>query len=462
MSDCADNAPYEARLNEQEFRALAEAVPQIVWATQPDGRNIYFNQRWVDYTGLTMEESYGHGWNTPFHPDDKQRAWLAWQRATQLNECYSLECRLRRADGVYRWWLIRGEPMRGAQGEILKWFGTCTDIEELKRTETLLHEANALLDQRIAERTAALRESEALYRAIGESIDYGVWICAPDGRNTYASESFLNLVGITQEQCSNFGWGDVLHPDDAERTIASWQECVRTGGKWDIVHRFRGVDNQWHHVLARGIPIKNEQGDITCWAGINLDITDLKRTEEELRESQKQQSLLADILKNSSQPFGLGYPDGHIGLVNDAFAQLTGYTIDELLSIDWSKAITPPQWQEIEHEKLAQLHQTGQPVRYEKEYLRKDGSSVPVELLVHLSTDTDGNPEYYYSFVTDISERKVAELALKILNKELEKKNIELTNQNKLFIGRELRMVELKDKITELENKIIELSRTSY
>ena len=278
----------EAALNlsEQEFRSLAEAMPQIVWATRPDGWNIYFNQQWMDYTGMTRAESYGHGWNKPFHPDDKQRAWDAWQLAIQQNERYSMECRLRRADGVYRWWLVRGEPMRGANGEILKWFGTCTDIEEIKRSKIFLREANALLEQRVAERTAALRESEALYRGIGESIDYGVWVCAADGRNTYASKSFLNMVGITQEQCSNFGWGDLLHPDDAERTIAAWQECVRTGGNWDIEHRFRGVDGQWHHVLARGVPVRNEQGEIISWAGINLDISRLKQAEEALRESE--------------------------------------------------------------------------------------------------------------------------------------------------------------------------------
>ena len=129
------------RKSEQEFRALAEAVPQIVWATRPDGWNIYFNQQWMDYTGLTLDESYGHGWNTPFHPDDKQRAWDAWQRATQHDEPYLLECRLRRADGVYRWWLIHGAPMRGANGEIQKWLGTCTDIEELKQAEEALQKA---------------------------------------------------------------------------------------------------------------------------------------------------------------------------------------------------------------------------------------------------------------------------------------------------------------------------------
>lgn len=91
------------RASEQEFRSLAESMPQIVWVTRADGWNIYFNQQWVDYTGLTLEQSCGHGWSTPFHPDDKQRAWDAWQRATQHNDTYSVECRLRRADGTYRW-----------------------------------------------------------------------------------------------------------------------------------------------------------------------------------------------------------------------------------------------------------------------------------------------------------------------------------------------------------------------
>jgi PAS domain S-box-containing protein len=95
------------RKSEEEFRLLAESMPQIVWVTRKDGWNIYFNQQWVDYTGLTLEESYGHGWNIPFHPDDKQRAWSAWENATKNNGIYSLECRLRRADGAYHWWLVR-------------------------------------------------------------------------------------------------------------------------------------------------------------------------------------------------------------------------------------------------------------------------------------------------------------------------------------------------------------------
>ena len=158
-------------------------MPQIVWVTRPDGWNIYFNQQWVDYTGLTLEESYGHGWNTPFHPDDKQRAWDAWQRATQHDDAYSLECRLRRADGVYRWWLIRGVPLRNASGEILKWFGTCTDIEDIKRAAT------------------ALQASEEQHRLLLQYLPVGVVVHAPDTRVLLANEAATVLLGLSWERC---------------------------------------------------------------------------------------------------------------------------------------------------------------------------------------------------------------------------------------------------------------------
>ncbi len=134
---------------------------------------------------------------------------------------------------------------------------------------------------------------EAVYRAIGESIDYGVWVCAPDGRNLYASDSFLDLVGITQEQCSNFGWGNVLHPDDAAKTVEAWKECTRTGGKWDIEHRYLGADGEYHDILARGVPVKDDNGEIICWAGINLDISGFKRFQKEMLQSNERLGLIS-------------------------------------------------------------------------------------------------------------------------------------------------------------------------
>lgn len=143
--------------SEEEFRTLAEAMPQIVWVTRPDGWNIYFNQRWVDYTGMTLEESSGHRWSAPFHPDDRQHAWDAWQLAIATGGRYDLECRLRRADGIYRWWLIRGVPLKDSSGTILKWLGTCTDIHDMKQAEAEIVRLNVNLEQKVEERTAQLQ-----------------------------------------------------------------------------------------------------------------------------------------------------------------------------------------------------------------------------------------------------------------------------------------------------------------
>jgi diguanylate cyclase (GGDEF)-like protein/PAS domain S-box-containing protein len=147
LTDITERKLAEKALSksEQEFRTLAESMPQIVWITRADGRTIYFNQQWMDYTGLTLEESLGHGWNKPFHPDDQQGAWDAWQKATATSGIYSIESRLRRVDGTYRWWLVRGVPLKDTAGNIIKWFGTCTDIDDMKVAELNILDANRTL-----------------------------------------------------------------------------------------------------------------------------------------------------------------------------------------------------------------------------------------------------------------------------------------------------------------------------
>ena len=149
-----------------------------------------------------------------------------------------------------------------------------------------------------------------------------------------------------------------------------------------------------------------------------------------LRESQRHNAMLAGIIEHSSQAFGIGYPDGRLGLINRAFEQLTGYSGEELRNIDWAGTLTPPEWRELERKKLEEMNATGQPVRYEKEYLRKDGTRVPIELLVHLARDADGKPEYYYSFITDITERKQAEIAVEQLNARLRQQVADLQAAN--------------------------------
>lgn len=191
-----------------------------------------------------------------------------------------------------RWIKASYVPTYGDTSTPDGWVAVVIDVTEEKRKEE------------------AIRTSEQLYRAIGESNDYGVWVCDPEGRNIYASESFLRLVGMTQEECSNLGWVNALHPDDVGETTRAWNECVRTGSNWDLEHRFRGVDGKWHPILARGVPVRNDRGEITAWAGINLDISRLKKVEDELREADRRKdeflAILAHELRNPLAPIRTG------------------------------------------------------------------------------------------------------------------------------------------------------------
>jgi PAS domain S-box-containing protein len=146
----------ELRESEAEFRTLADSMAQMIWVTRPDGYHEYYNKQWYDFTGVPVGSTDGEEWNGMFHPDDQERAWARWNHSLRTGEPYEIEYRLRRHDGVYCWVLGRALPARAEDGSILKWYGTCTDIEEHKRTEKMLFEA------REAAEAASLAKSEFL------------------------------------------------------------------------------------------------------------------------------------------------------------------------------------------------------------------------------------------------------------------------------------------------------------
>lgn len=161
-------------------------------------------------------------------------------------------------------------PIKDANNRIIGASKIARNITEQKKTE------------------AELLRRERLYRAIGDSIDYGIWVCDAEGRNIYASPSFLKLVGLTQEECSNSDWRRVLHPDDREGTLAAWAKVCREGTFWEREYRCKGADGRWHPILARGVPVHDAGGQIVSWVGINLDIRAFKEAEKKLKQAREE------------------------------------------------------------------------------------------------------------------------------------------------------------------------------
>ena len=149
--------------SERQFRILADSMPQMVWATQPDGFHDYYNRRWYEFTGMPAGSTDGVAWNGMFHPDDQVRAWALWRHSLETGEPYEIEYRLRRADGVYRWTLGRALAVRDQQGRIIRWFGTCTDIEEQKQAEERLR------TQRGAAAAGAERRRDGRHLGLGRA-----------------------------------------------------------------------------------------------------------------------------------------------------------------------------------------------------------------------------------------------------------------------------------------------------
>lgn len=149
--DVTDQVTARLKLEDsnKELQFAMNAMPQMVWVTKPDGFHDFFNNQWYAYTGLTYEETKGTGWNKVVHPEDQQRAWEVWRRSLQTGDPYEIEYRMKRYDGNYYWFLGRALPLKDERGAILKWFGTCTNIDDQKKTEEVL-------EQRVKERTREL------------------------------------------------------------------------------------------------------------------------------------------------------------------------------------------------------------------------------------------------------------------------------------------------------------------
>jgi hypothetical protein len=260
-------AEEKIRLSERELRTLVEAIPAYVGTALPDGSVDFISQSWLDYTGFSREQGMGSGWGSTIHPDDVDRVVANWRAALAAAAPVEHELRCRSADGTYHWFLYRGLPLRDDGGNIVKWYGTLTNIDALKETEGALQ----------------MREHELL--GIIETIPSMLWSTSPAGEPTHNSQRLLEYVGGSFEHFVNRGWVSFIHPDDREESAKAFHRAIETGESYSVIHRVQRADGEYRWHQTRGEPLRDPQGKIIQWYGLSIDIDERKRAEDRLRDT---------------------------------------------------------------------------------------------------------------------------------------------------------------------------------
>jgi len=259
----------EAALHEREreSRFIADSIPGLVATLTPTGEVESVNNQVLEYCGRTLEELKKWGTSDTVHPDDLPRAIAVITHSMTSGHPYEIVERIRRFDGVYRWFQVRGLPLRDSNGRIARWYVLLTDIDDLKRAEE------------------ALAASERNLKLIIDTIPALAWSARPDGSVEFFNQLYLDFIGLSAEQASGWGWTAAVHPEDLNGLSATWQRIMASEAPGEGEARLRRHDGSYRWFLFRANPLRDESGVIAKWYGVNTDIEDRKRAEAELRRA---------------------------------------------------------------------------------------------------------------------------------------------------------------------------------
>jgi len=263
------NARAEEALqsSERNLAAIINTIPTTAWTTRPDGYCDFLNQVWLDYAGMAAEQAQGWGWAEGIHPEDRKRLVEEWESCLASGTSVDTEARIRRFDGSYRWFLIRANPLRDESGNILKWYGTCIDIEDRKRAEE------------------ALRRSEERARLMVDSIDGQIMTATPKGEVEFVNQQVLDYFGKSLEELKDWRTNNAIHPEDFPRALALWAHSVETGDPYQFDERLRRADGAYRWFRVRGRCLHDAHGHVVRWYVLLTDIDEGKRAEAQVEQA---------------------------------------------------------------------------------------------------------------------------------------------------------------------------------
>jgi PAS domain S-box-containing protein len=267
-------AEREVRESEERFRTLANSMPQLASMAGPDGFILWYNQRWYDYTGMTPEQMAGWGWQSVHDPAVLPSVLSKWRDAIALAQPFEMEFPLRGADGTFRNFLTRVEPMKDSEGRLVQWFGTTTDVDQLKRIEQ------------------SLRVTQARLESTLEASSVGTWTWDIGSDRLIADEFTARMFSVAADAAAKglpvAAYLQVVYEQDRAQVADALGRAIELCSAYDIEYRLRQSDGAFRWVQARGRVESDGAGQATYFHGAVIDITDRKLSELSLRDNNQQ------------------------------------------------------------------------------------------------------------------------------------------------------------------------------
>ncbi len=402
------NALVEIKNSEDRLRTIIDTIPALAWSARPDGSAEFFNRRWLDYAGLSAEEASDWGWTVALHQEDRARLTDYWRRLLPSGEAGEIEARLRRFDGEFRWFLFRASPLRDGSGQVVKWYGTNTDIEERKRAEE------------------AIRSNEQSLRLIVDTIPGLVCTMSAAGEVELLNRQILEYFGKTTEELKNWATSDAVHPDDLPRLLDAWKHSVETGQPYAYELRQRRADGVYRWFQARGLPLRDTEGRITGWYLLLTDIDDRKKAEEELRRSKAYLTEAQRLSQTGS--FGCRLSTGEMFWSEETF-RIYGYDGSTEPAVERVLQRVHPEDRALVQERIDRAQREGKDCHVECRLLLPDDSVKHVCIVAHASKNEGGVIEFIGA-VMDVTAQRQARAELEQAFEEIKRLKDHLHDEN--------------------------------